>query len=340
MKVGPVPGAVIGVVRGFRTAWIAPLGVLNSEKPAPVQPSSLFQAASLTKQLAAYAALALNAAGKLDLDKPLADSVDDLRDDASRRVTPRHVLSHSSGWPNWRWAAAGQPAPELTPAFAPGSKFQYSGEGYFYLQRVMEQAAGRGFARLVRDLVFEPLGMRSSTLLWDPATMERTAQPHDRRGALHRGWERTPVAVREFATRAGKPAEDLRYEEYSKAATAPGRAVLPNGMTPNAASSLLTSAEDYAVFLAAALRNREIGRQQVAINDRLGWGLGWGIERAAGRTWLWQWGDNPGYKNIVVGEPATGDAIFVFTNGDSGARIYDRALTRLSGQEHPLLFWL
>jgi hypothetical protein len=132
----------------------------------------------------------------------------------------------------------------------------------------------------------------------------------------------------------------LRYADYAAATRESGDPVLPNWMLPNAAASLVTSAEDYARFVAAAVRNPEPAQQQVRINDSLGWGLGWAIEKVPGHEYLWQWGDNGGYKNFVLAEPATGDAIFVFTNGDSGARIYDRVVTRATGQEHPALFWL
>lgn len=53
------------------------------------------------------------------------------------------MLSHSSGFPNWR----NKEDEKLVPAFQPGSKFQYSGEGYFYLQRVLESVTGQGFAK-------------------------------------------------------------------------------------------------------------------------------------------------------------------------------------------------
>jgi hypothetical protein len=111
-------------------------------------------------------------------------------------------------------------------------------------------------------------------------------------------------------------------------------------MRPNGAASLVTSAEDYARFLAGAIGNPELGKQQVTINEFLGWGMGWAIERASGHTYLWQWGDNPGFKNFVLAEPSTGGAVFVFTNGDAGARVYDRVLTHATGHDHPAMFWL
>lgn len=168
MRTAPVPGLVMGALHGFKLSWIAPLGERAAGAPDPVSASTLFQAASLTKQVTAYAAFALRAQGRLDFDKPLVAYVDELPTPAARLVTARHVLSHSSGFPNWRSAGASQAAPGLIPAFTPGARYQYSGEGFFYLQRVLEQVSGRGFGQLVDDLVFQPLGMRSSTLVWDP----------------------------------------------------------------------------------------------------------------------------------------------------------------------------
>jgi hypothetical protein len=103
---------------------------------------------------------------------------------------------------------------------------------------------------------------------------------------------------------------------------------------------MVTTGPDYARFLQAGLRNPEIRREQIPIRPTLGWGLGWGIERAAGREYVWQWGDNGGYKNFVIAEPTSGEAVFVFTNGDSGARIYDRIVTHATGHDHAALFWV
>jgi CubicO group peptidase (beta-lactamase class C family) len=334
-----VPGAVIGALHGHKLSWIAPLGVREAGMTEPITRDTLFHAASLTKQITTHAAFALRAQGRLDFDRPLVEYVDDLRSAEARRVTARHVLSQSSGFPNWRSAEADKPTPELVSAFAPGSRYQYSGEGFFYLQRVMEHVTDAAFEQIVTEQVFRPLGMTSSTLVWDPATLARTALPHTRSGEAAKNRDSASLALRKYAASIDKPVGQLKYAEYV-AALAPDGPVLPNGLVPNAAASLVTSAEDYARFLAAAIRNPELGQQHVTINDFLGWGLGWAIERASGHTYLWQWGDNPGFKNFVLAEPSTGGAIFVFTNGDNGSRIYDRVLTHATGHDHAALLWL
>ena len=335
MGVAPVPGAVVGVLREGH-AWYHPLGVRDVETKEPITRDTIFQAASLSKQVTAFAAFSLRDAGKLDFDRTLVSYVDDLSDPRARKVTIRHVPSHSSGFPNWR-SEAGQ---QLVPDFEPGSQFQYSGEGFFYLQRILEQVTGQGYCELIDRLVFQPLGMTSSSMIWKPEFADRYALPHGRRGELRKNWDRGAKRYYEIAKQKGQNVTAWKFADYAAATREAGDTPLPNNMLPNAAASMVTTAPDYARFLRAAIRNPDIHQEQVRIRPTLAWGLGWGIERSAGHECVWQWGDNGGYKNFVIADPPSGDAVFVFTNGDSGAHIYDRIVTHATGRDHPALFWV
>jgi len=336
MQVAPVPGVVIGTLRSGKVGWIRGLGVRDFESKQPVTADTVFQAASLSKQITAHIAFALRQQGKLDFAKPLSTYVDDLSDERARTVTSLHVLSHSAGFPNWRNGAT----QNLVPEFKPGERFQYSGEGYFLLQRAMEQVSGQGFSTLANELVFKPLHMTSSAMMWKPELAARFALPHDRRGELRKDWERTAKSFHEIAQKKSQNIDAWKYADYAAATKETGRPLLPNWMLPNGAASMVTTAADYAKFLAAAIRNSEIAQEQIKIRPSLGWGLGWGIERPKGRQYVWQWGDNGGYKNFVAAEQSTGDAVFVFTNGDSGRQVYDRIVTHSTGHDHPALHWL
>lgn len=336
MAVGPVPGMVIGVVEKGRAPRIEAIGTCAVGGP-PVTADSIFQAASLTKQVTAHVVLALRDQGAVDLDKPLTTYVDDIQDERSRRATLRHVLSHSAGFPNWRF----EKGSALVADFEPGSRWQYSGEGFVYLQRIIEKLTGKPFAQVGQEMVFEPLGMRSSALRWKPEFEGRFALPHRRRGELVEKWDKDGRAAEASAKRLG---HELRYVDSIAVAVESGGRALPNWIVPNAAASMMTTANDYAKFLTAATGNPELRREQITMRSGkdwlLGWGLGWGIERVAGHEYLWQWGDNGGYKNVVFAEPSRGRAVFVFTNGDAGARLYDRVVTHMTGHEHPALFWI
>jgi CubicO group peptidase (beta-lactamase class C family) len=340
MSVAPVPGLVIGTLAQGKPTWIRAFGVRSADEKQPVTSDTIFQAASLSKQVTAYAAFALRDKGKLDFDTPVVSYVDDLEDARARLITIRNILSHTTGFPNWR-SETGQ---KLVPDFQPGEKFQYSGEGFFYLQRVLEQVTGKGFCEIIDELVFQPLDMTSSSMIWKPEMSARFAVPHDRRGAIRKNWDAKFTAVHDIAARTGKPVTSWKYADYEAAARESKSPPLPNWMLPNAAASMVTSAPDYAKFLSAAIRNPDIRKEQIKIRASfgwgLGWGLGWGIERAAGHEYVWQWGDNGGYKNFVAADAATGAAIFVFTNGDSGERVYDRIVTHATGHDHPAFFWL
>jgi len=340
MNVSPAPGVWVTWIEGGKVAWGQGFGVRNADTKQPVDADTIFEAASLTKQVTAYCAHVLHAQGKLDFDKPLYDYVADVSDPKARTVTARHVLSHSSGFPNWR----DKKDEPLLPAFEPGSKFQYSGEGYVYLSRVIEKLADKPFAEAVQERVFDPLGMKSSSMIRMPEREARMATGHGRHGAVLEWSGSNARRMWTLAKESGKPITSWRYSEIVAALEKANLSPLPNNLQPNAAASMCTTGPDYAKFVLRAIQNPDLRKQQIAMRDGvdtgLGWGPGWGIERVGGREFLWQWGDNGGYKNFVLMDPVAATGVFVFTNGDSGMRICDRVVTHATGMEHPAFLWL
>jgi CubicO group peptidase (beta-lactamase class C family) len=338
MTVAPVPGVWITWLERGKVGWEQGFGVKNAETKQAVDAMTMFEAASLTKQVTAFVAHALHSEGKLDFDKPLNEYVDAMTDPRAQTVTTRHVLSHTSGFPNWR----SKKGEVLTPDFTPGERFSYSGEGYVYLSRVLEKIADKPFGELVQQRVFDPLGMTNSSLARLQERESQVATGHDRRGRVldvtnkKRIWE----AAKEM----GKPITSWRYKDMEASLANAPIPPLPNFMTPNAAASMCTTGPDYAKFVLHAIKNPQLRKQQIAIREgagwKLGWGLGWGIEQAGGHEYLWQWGDNGGYKNIVMIVPVAETGVFVFTNGDAGMRICDRVVTHATGFEHLAFLWI
>ena len=145
----------------------------------PVTADTVFAVASLSKPPFAHLVLRLCDRGLLDLDTPLAElyrepySAFGLDPHAPelRRITARQVLSHTSGLGNMQADDGGRIL------FSPGSCWHYSGEGYLYLQAVVEHVVGSPLERIAAAEVFEPLGMTSTSYLWRPDGNSSTPGP-------------------------------------------------------------------------------------------------------------------------------------------------------------------
>jgi CubicO group peptidase (beta-lactamase class C family) len=322
MKDGDVPGVSVAVVRDGQILWHGAFGVKDASKSVPIDDETVFEAASLSKPVFAYAVLKLVDAGVLDLDTPIVRYLpgDYVKDPRLRLITPRHVLSHTTGFPNWR---SGE---ELEIHFTPGKRFSYSGEGFVYLQKAVERATGQTLDAQMRRLVFEPLGMTSSSYAWEDRFEGRKANGHDAVGGPR------PVE---------RPAE----------AEAP--------------STLQTTALDYARFLIAALDGSglakrawaEMLRPQIPVDEgcrncitrkptgrlsrQIAWGLGWGLQETEDGLSLWHWGDNgSGFHAYTVGFPRQRLGVVILANGLAGHGIIPDIVQAAIGGRHPAFAWI
>ncbi len=326
MKAADIPGISIALIRGGKTVWTRGFGVKNSQTKEAVTTETVFEAASLTKPVFAYAVLKLVEAGKLDLDAPLnkylPGNYDVAADDARiGQITARRILSHTSGFPNWR---SPRNAVNLPIYFAPGERFSYSGEGFVYLSKVVERITGMKFDEYVRETVFKPLGMTKSTLAWE--------EKHERLKTFNHDLFGTPTDRGE-------------------------------GATANAAGSLQTTAADYAKFVAGILNGtglkketrRQMTMPQIRIDEsclicttkpaeklstEIAWGLGWGLQTTGEGNSFWHWGDNGNNKSFIVAFEKQKDGIVIMTNSANGLSVLKEILSDGLGGKHPVLAWL
>lgn len=351
LELAEVPGLALGIVQGGRI-WSRGFGHATETPRTRVSVETVFEGVSLGKPLFAYAVLRLVDAGRIDLDRPLFDYLPtpDAEHPRMRKVTARHVLSHTTGLANWRT----QPGP-LVPATEPGSEFSYSGDAYFHLQRVVEAVTDRPFARFMRDHVLAPLEMTDSSYVWLPRYASRKAVGRDANGVELDVVGAIGRRAEELAAQWGKPVLEWRYDDAARAVRLinPAWPVLPLYMMPSAAGSLLTTAGDYARFLLrlvarppepgldlSASSRQAMATPAVRLNRALHWGLGWGIQRDENGEVLWHWGANNSFRNFVIAEPAAGRAVVAFTNGDGGPKVYERVLAAVTGRDHPAFLWL
>ncbi len=308
-----VPGLSIALVRDGRLRWDGAFGVRSRETGELVTPGTVFEAASLSKPVLSYMVFGLRRRGAIDLDRPLGDYMDEPyvpNDPRAERITARHVLSHTSGLPNWR--SEKQP---LRTSFEPGTRFSYSGEGYVYLGKVIERIVGVPIADALDAWMREPLGFDAGTFLWSNCAGQDVAVPHDANGEPHpkAEWPRINVA-------ASLHCSARAFAQLLCALVRPDGSGPPN-MVPDEVAEMLTP--------------------QVRLNDRVGWALGWGIQRSPGGEAFWHWGDNSGYRGFAIGSVTTGHGLAVLTNGENGQRVIDAALREIVfGGDVPALDWL
>jgi CubicO group peptidase (beta-lactamase class C family) len=322
MKEGEVPGLAIALIRDSKILWQRGFGLKSVETREPVDDQTVFEAASLSKPVFAYAVLRMVDRGQLDLDAPLTKYLPGAyveNDPRLNLITARMVLSHRTGFPNWR--PRGGP---LRIHFTPGERFSYSGEGFVFLQKVVERVMGQPLDEVMRKLVFEPLGMTSSSYVWMQSFDQRKATGHNPAGA---------------ATERRKPGE------------------------ANAASSLQTTVGDYSRFLIAIMNGtglkketaREMLHAQVAVDeggsnaiDRatgklspfISWGLGWGLEQTAEGQTFWHWGsNNDDVKCFTVSYEKEKAGLVVFTNSGNGLSIVSEIVNQALGGTHPAFAW-
>ena len=322
MKQADIPGLSMAVIRNGKTYWLREFGLRNTGSNSPVTADTVFEAASLSKPVFAYGVLQLVDKGKLDLDAPLSKYLPKPYIDGDPRIhqiTARFVLSHRTGFRNWR--GDGNP---LRIYFTPGERFSYSGEGYVYLQKVVEQITGKPLNTYMAEAVFTPLGMTSSSYVWRADYDDRAATGHDA---------------------DAQPRDKFKPKE------------------PNAAASLHTTARDYAIFLDALLNRKglrpqtlhEMEKPQIAVNpectnctdrtpDELSksvfWGLGIGIQQTADGESLWHWGDNGNFKCYMVIYPKQKVGLVYFANSENGLSVASELIRSALGGDQPALRWV
>jgi len=177
MNEADVAGLAIALIRNNRIVWTDGFGVVNRLTSRHVSSETVFEVASISKVVTAYTALRLVEKGQLSLDKPvhihlkkpwLPPSTN------ADRITLRHLLSHSSGLGDDILIKSKHIM------FEPGSDFLYSGMGAEYVKELIEQVTDKSLEEIARKIVFNPIGMSSSSFVNEPSVMTHMANGHMR----------------------------------------------------------------------------------------------------------------------------------------------------------------
>jgi CubicO group peptidase (beta-lactamase class C family) len=322
-----VPGVSVAFVYQEELAWTQGYGVAEAGDGRPVTHETIFQAASISKPVAAMVALHLVEAGLLDLDADAGDVLrawkipeskytQPRRDGARRKVTLRGLLSHSAGLnihgytgytadrqlPTLQQILSGEPPANSKPVRvtrAPGKGYRYSSGGYLVAQQMMEDVTGKPLAVLAQEIIFDKLDMTNSTFdtRLPPAYLPQAATAH---------------------RKSGKPVPG-KWHSYPE----------------QAAASLWTTPSDLARLIIEVLKSiknesnlvlsAEMARQMLTPEANIGvnWdcGLALNVIQNDGMTVFGHPGWNVGFHSIMLGCLEAGQGLVWMTNGENGRRL-------------------
>ncbi|MBS3785085.1 MAG: beta-lactamase family protein [Anaerolineae bacterium] len=306
-----IPGASVAVVRDGDLVWSEAYGYADLEHERKMRVDAVYRAESISKSVTAWGVMRLVEQGRIDLDTPVQQYLDDwqLPDDTRQEVTIRRLLSQSAGMPLGPIGVAVEYAPQSAmPSLRdylaqearlvrePGSGFLYSNVGFNLLELLIEEVTGRDFAAYMADEVLTPLGMHSSSFAWKETL---------------------------------RPLIPMGYEQQ-------GTPVPPYVYPASASGGLLASVEDIARFVSAEMRRpydedhavlehdsiRELHTPEVDVSDISGvvadsYGLGHFVENLpGGRRAVWHGGQGHGWMTHFLAVPESGDGVVILTNSE------------------------
>jgi len=285
-----VPVVAIGIIENGRVQYTEVFGQQSNGIPADKQ--TIFTVASLTKPVFATIVLNLIEHKKLKLDEPVfkyyidPDVKDDIR---LKMLTPRFILSHQSGFVNWRNMSHTK---KLAFNFTPGEQYLYSGEGYEYLRHAIENKTNKKLTALAHNTLFQPLGLKAIDFVWNEQ------------------WNRAKLAI---------PHNNLPNTELNAAS---GLLTTIEDYTRFCAFVVNGEGLSNSLF-------KEIIKPQVKVKEGLYYGLGWEIipNLSNNESVMMHSGDGDGVKTLVVLLPKSKRGIVVFTNGNNGYKVYEKVVS-------------
>jgi len=324
MNSAEVTGVGIAIFNDGKVVYLKSYGVRDKEKNLPLTTDSVMTAASFSKVAFAYMVMQLVDQKVFDLDKPVYQYLPKPLPEYTmyadlagypryQRITARMLLSHTSGFPNWRYANDDR---KLNINFEPGSRFAYSGEGIDLLQRVVETVTRKPLEELMSHYVFEPFGMARSSMIWQARFESDYANGYDEYGrSLGPERRKTADAAGSMQT---TPADFARFMQAVMAGKGLRKQTHELMLSPQIA--ILSKHEFPTLDTETTDENKAI---------RLSYGLAWGLYWTPYGKAFFKEGHDEGWRNYTVcfDKPKTG--IVIMTNSSNGEGIFKELLETL-----------
>jgi CubicO group peptidase (beta-lactamase class C family) len=312
METADIPGLSIAVIRNGEIFWSGAFGVRSRETNEAVDEKTIFEAASLTKTITAVAALKLVERGELGLDTALAEYLPYPKlagDKRYKKITARHVLTHTTGLPNWGNKLVREP----------GKLYGYSGEGFLYLGRTIEKISGMSLEEFAKKEIFEPLGISRTSYVWNDLYAENGAAGHDRHGFANQKRRRTePNGGASLLTTA------LDYATF----------------LCSIMNDQVLDAKTIDLMLTAHVRATRRREPRDELDEHISWGFGWGIQPGNTGNGFWHWGDNGDLRAYTVSYGERKEGLVFFANSENLFLIAESLISLVLDDPQHSFSWL
>ncbi|MDQ0008744.1 CubicO group peptidase (beta-lactamase class C family) [Luteibacter jiangsuensis] len=340
MKEAKVPGLAVAIVEDGKVVSVKAYGQRDVEQGLPLTTDTVMYAASLTKAAFAYATMSLVDAGTLKLDasiagdlpKPLPDFpkyADLAGDERWRRLTPSILLSHRTGFPNFRFWQPGKdydPNGKLSFYFDPGTRFGYSGEGINLMQFVLENGKSIDVDTLMKNRLFQRYGMTRTSMTWRDDFAENVAIGYDEEGK--------PLGHKKRESVRAAGSMDTTITDYAHLLAAMSRG---DGL----------KAATYRTWLKPVVRIRSvrqfptIGLADSHDNDSisLGYAIGVGTFESPRGPAFFKEGHDDGTNNLFVCLERSKTCVLLMSNSSRGESIFAYLLDDVLGKTCFPWYW-
>ena len=334
MRAAEVTGVGIAILNDGKITYLKSYGVRDKEKSLPLTEDSVMTAASFTKVAFTRLVMQLVDEKILDLDKPVyqylpkpvpeyAEYKDLANDPRVKRITARILLSHTSGFPNWR---AFEDDRKLKIHFEPGSRYAYSGEGIILLQMVVEAITRQSLKELMQTRVFKPLGMTRTSMVWEDRFDSDYANGYDEYGRSL-GPQR-----RKTADAAGSMLTTPRdFARFMLAVT--------QGEGLRRETRELMLSPQIQIYSKHQFPTLATGTTDANKPIRLSYGLGWGLYWTPYGKAFFKEGHDGGWRNYTVCFDKSKLGIVIMTNSSNGEGIFKELLETLTRNTFTPIEW-
>ncbi|RYU95838.1 serine hydrolase domain-containing protein [Emticicia agri] len=327
MQAANVSGVAISVFNDNKPVFSKTFGLANVPEKIPFKPTSVMYAASFAKMVFAYIVMQFVDEKVIDLDKPLVQYLSqplpdykikgwnrgyhDLKNDKRyEKITARMCLTHTTGFPNWRWFEADR---KLKINFEPGSRYSYSGEGLYLLQFVIEQVTGKDYETISQERVFKPLGMATTSQVWQKEFDNNICYGHSSDGK--------PYELMKWNEASAGGSMSTTLQDFTKFYTA---LVNHKGLSKKSFEAM-TSQQ---IRIKSKRQFGPLSREDGTDNDniQLGYGFGVGVLKSPYGRAFFKEGHDDGWGHYSICYPDKKIAVFIMTNNDNGESIFKELL--------------